>query len=122
MPLDPLDKELVLRKRIDYEFAPRAYQLYVYVEGYYHNHITIRVNLIRILTFLIKYYGLESLDYVIRCVKQLVWKQDKSCLETTYIDLILDTHIRGILGIVLPKVPKSFNDFLLVSPLIRRVI
>ncbi len=122
MPLDPLDKELILRKRMDYEFAPRAYQLYVYVEGYYHNHITIRINLIRILTFLIKYHGQESLDYAIHCVKQLVWKQDKSCLQTIYRDIVLDTHIHGILGVVLPKVPRSFNELLLVSPLIRRVL
>ncbi|MEB3816709.1 MAG: hypothetical protein LRS46_02030 [Desulfurococcales archaeon] len=110
IPVDLLDS-----KRVYYEYAPRAHQVYVYVEGGY-SGVGLKINVARILSIMAVNTP-KLLDSLLNAVIDEAWGRGRG-LPGIVASLL---HSWGdTLKFILPRIPRSQGELLALSPLLRR--
>ncbi len=100
-------------------FSPKAHRGVIYIEGRISEHINIKVNIIRILLLLSRYFGNDIVSIFLQEVRNILWgRSDK--LASILLNFFNNSDLK-FLEILLPRVPKTLDDLIKLSPSIRKI-
>ncbi|MCE4619732.1 MAG: hypothetical protein F7C33_01785 [Desulfurococcales archaeon] len=118
LPIDDIDASQ--HSRMGIVRSPKAHKVYAYIEGEISEHISININIIRILVLLGRSGAQSLIDSMLHEVKGVLWGRGRN-LENILLDLIKYKNIE-ILEVLLPKVPRSKDELYKLSPALRRIL